>query len=327
MLDRNDDIAAVAAGPWVESTSVQSLLCTDGPSAGTRVLRVIAGPLDVDLLPDRGLDIGAVRFRGESVGWLSPTGFPVPQAGDEQGWARSFGGGLLTTCGLMNFGPACVVDGETHPMHGRYTQASARIVRADDQGGVVTVEAIVTESSVLGVHWENRRTIRMSTAGVIDVSDVITNRSARPAAPMVLYHLNLGGAFVTEGATVRATSIAVEPRDEAAAAGLDHWDRFPATAPTYPEQVFRHVLAPEATDAEVAVMGAAAREVTVTFDPAVMPGLFQWRVAEPGCVVLGIEPATAPTILGRADAARRGLLRDLAPGERLSLGVTVRIGG
>jgi hypothetical protein len=39
------------------------------------------------------------------------------------------------------------------------------------------------------------------------------------------------------------------------------------------------------------------------------------RVADPGRTVLGIEPCDTPTILGRAEARRTGVLRMLEPGE------------
>jgi hypothetical protein len=56
-------------------------------------------------------------------------------------------------------------------------------------------------------------------------------------------------------------------------------------------------------------------------------GLFQWRVAEDGMYVLGIEPALVPTILGRSAARAQGLLTALAPGEGLDLGVDIVVSG
>ena len=44
--------------------AIEASIRTDGPDAGTRRLRVIAGDLDIELLPDRGLDLGQVRHRG-----------------------------------------------------------------------------------------------------------------------------------------------------------------------------------------------------------------------------------------------------------------------
>src|SRR3546814_12946486 len=95
-------------GSLAQTCSVESSVTTDGPSAGMRRLRLVAGDVDVELVPDRGLDIGQMRVAGVPLAWISPTGFPRAgvHAGDGQGWTRAFGGGLLTTCGLLNVGPA-----------------------------------------------------------------------------------------------------------------------------------------------------------------------------------------------------------------------------
>lgn len=310
------------------AVAVESSLRTDGPDAGTRRIRIVNGDLDVELLPDRGLDIGQVRVAGVPLAWTSPTGFPRPSAGgaDARSWLRAFGGGLLTTCGLLSYGAASVDEGEAHPLHGRYSTLSAQVVRADVDDDGVVVEAVVREATVFGEHLELRRRITSATGSrALRIEDVIRNLGAAPVEPMVLYHLNLGWPLLGEGAVLRSPAVSVQPRDAEAAAGLDSWARFPAAAPAYPEQVFRHELP---TDAHVAVSlaGGLGLEVTVAFDTAALPALFQWRVAEErGHVVLGIEPATAPTILGRADARAHGMLRPLAPGAELALGVTVSV--
>ena len=46
------------------------------------------GDLSIDLVPQRGLDIAAARFRGTRFSWESPLGH-LPWQGD---FARSFGG-------------------------------------------------------------------------------------------------------------------------------------------------------------------------------------------------------------------------------------------
>ena len=105
---------------------------------------------------------------------------------------------------------------------------------------------------------------------------------------------------------------------------MESWQTFPPLADEYPEQVFTHEL-PADRPVAVEVAAPSGLAVRIAFDTAQLPGLIQWRVAERGHYVLGIEPATAPTILGRADARARGLLRPLAPGEERMLGVEVAV--
>ena len=315
---------------WLAQTAaVESSIVTDGPSAGMRRIRMTAGDIDLELLPDRGLDLGHVRVGGVPLAWLSPTGFP--RAGvhdaDGSGFTRAFGGGLLTTCGLQNVGPAAEDGGEQHPMHGRYTSLPATVARTEATDGEVVVEAVVREAAVFGVDLELRRRVTLVPGErIIRVEDVLTNRGVDAVEPMVLYHLNFGWPLVDEGTRLRTPATAVRPRDEQAAAGADTWDTFPAPSHPYPEQVFAHEL-PADERVAVEVVNPRGLSVAVRFDTAQLPGLFQWRVAQPGLFVLGVEPALVPTILGRAAAREQGLLRPLAPGAALTLGVEIEASG
>ncbi|MFC6356375.1 aldose 1-epimerase family protein [Luethyella okanaganae] len=327
LYGRPIDEAMARMGAPAQAVAIESSVRTDGPDAGARRLRIVNGELEIDVLPDRGLDLGQVRIAGIPLAWISPVGFPRLHSGDVdgRGWLRAFGGGLLTTCGLLNVGPPAVDDGEQHPMHGRYSGISAQVTRTEVTAGEIVVEGIVHEATVLGSHLELRR--RISTplgARRLRVADTIVNRGASPVEPMVLYHLNFGWPLVDAGTQLRSPAAAVRPRDETAAGGLASWETFSEAAIPYPEQVFAHDL-PPAGLVEVAIESPSGLRVRVGFDAAVLRGLFQWRVAEPGHYVLGVEPATVPTIHGRASARGAGLLRALAPGARLETGVDLVI--
>lgn len=310
-------------GSRAQVVSVESSVRSDGADAGARRIHLVNGDLDVEVLPDRGLDIGQVRVAGVPLAWISPTGFPHFSA-ESGGWMRAFGGGLVTTCGLLSYGAPSVDAATPHPLHGRYASLRAHVVRAEALDDELVVEGIVREAEVFGAHLELRRRISSAVGSrALRIDDVIVNRGATPVEPMVLYHLNLGWPVVDEGTTLSTPASNVEPRDAEAAAGLATWSRFPAPVARFPEQVFRHEL-PVGEWAEVRVDSDRGPSVRIAFDTAALPALFQWRVAEEdGHVVLGVEPATAPTILGRADARERGLLRPLAPGAALSLGVEI----
>ncbi len=324
LYGRSIDEALRRAGSTAQVASVEQSLRTDGPDAGTRRVRIVAGDLDVELLPDRGLDLGQVRHRGVPLAWVSPTGWPRPGAA---GFGASFGGGLVTTCGLLSFGPPSVDAEGAHPQHGRYSGLSASVTRAEVRADAVVVEGTVVEATVLGAHLELRRRVRVPLGeGRIELRDDIVNRGARAVEPMVLYHVNLGWPLVDAGTSLRSPAERVHARDAAAEAGLSTWAEFPEPVADYPEQVFRHEL-PVDRRVSADVVAASGLGIRISFDTAQLPALFQWRVAQDDGLVLGVEPATAATILGRTDARQAGLLRPLAPGESRELGLDIDVIG
>ena len=84
--------------------------------------------MKVQLLPERGLDVGEAWFAGRQLAWLSGRGFGAWN-GD---WTESWGGGLVTTCGLDNVGAAS----EGIGLHGTYSSLVARDGVIDDQRGL-----------------------------------------------------------------------------------------------------------------------------------------------------------------------------------------------
>ncbi len=85
-------IAGIRLGEWA-----------DGTERGLRVADVRTGSgLAFSVLLDRGMDIGPASYKGMPLAWVSPTGWAHPMYFDPQGtgWLRTFGGGLLTGCGL-----------------------------------------------------------------------------------------------------------------------------------------------------------------------------------------------------------------------------------
>ena len=54
---------------------------SEGKAKGTGVIEVAtAGGLQLDILPDAGLDIGQVRFKGVNVSFISKNGYDSPAA-------------------------------------------------------------------------------------------------------------------------------------------------------------------------------------------------------------------------------------------------------
>lgn len=71
----------------------------DGDMLDQRMLRVRNGELELEILVDRGFDIGRVSYRGIPTQWVSPAGFrhahsftPAAMEPDGWGWLRSWQG-------------------------------------------------------------------------------------------------------------------------------------------------------------------------------------------------------------------------------------------
>jgi galactose mutarotase-like enzyme len=291
----------------------------EGPERGVRKARVrTGGGLEFSVNIDRGFDIGEARLNGLNMTWRSPVGSVHPYAhqGDAKGWLRRFPGGLLTTCGLDNAGPAS----GGRPMHGRFSQTPAKLLsaRASWQGErfVLELSGEVQDYRLFGDHLVLIRRITTEYgARTLRLADRIENRGYRRSPLMLLYHCNFGYPLLDEGAELHLKS-RVTPRDEAAAQGLKTYKQVHAPAPDYAEQVFIHEVE-AGTDGHVLV-GLVNRKLPVTaylrYDKRQLPHFMQWRQLGEGAYVLGLEPCTCGP-LGFEGEAEAGRVIWLEPGE------------
>jgi len=81
------------------------------------------------VLVDRGLDLGCAEHAGRPLAWVHPAlGSPSLREPHGIGWLRTFGGGLVSTCGLDHFGPPDP-EGEGYGLHGRASHLPAENLR------------------------------------------------------------------------------------------------------------------------------------------------------------------------------------------------------
>jgi hypothetical protein len=258
---------------------VDSFVDTEGMSRGARRLRVVTGGgLEYDIHPDRSMDLGAATLDGVPVAWLSSTGITDPAFAEPQGrgWLRTFGGGLLATCGLDSFGPAADDEDGVTPMHGRIGQLPARLTRSEATEEQLTVAGTVRQSRVFGENLVLRREITSAVGSAsITINDTVTNEGAAASPHMVLYHVNLGWPLLDEGVTVEIPAAKVTPRDADAEAGFD--TRYEISAPVagFREQVFVH----EGSTEGYARVTNPKRGIqfTLRYSTETLPALFQRR--------------------------------------------------
>ena len=172
------------------------------------------------LLPARGLDVAEAWLGGAQLAWLSGAGFDGPE----------WGGGLVTTRGLRNVGPAS----EGFPFHGSYHERSAEVL---EHGGALARGRVEDGPFVL------EREVRLAP-GFLRIRDVTESHGDAPEPAPLLYHVNLGGPLWAPGGEVGvAELLETIPRDDAAEAGLASWSEPPEPA-ELPEQVFEHRFRP-----------------------------------------------------------------------------------
>ena len=277
----------------------QAMLATDRAAIDVRVLR----GLELRLNPHRGLDIGAAWFRGVPLAWIGPSGEGGSFAGD---WRSSWGGGLVTTCGLDNVGAPA----EGIGLHGTYTFLPAHDVVSERTADGVVVAATIADPRGLRVE----RTVRVE-GGSVALADRATNVSDRGVEAPVLYHVNFGWPLWDAGSTVETDADQVRPRDDDAAP--HDWSTAPPEPVAMPERVWEHV---GATRARVVNERLGIR-VELEFD---LPRLWQWIDPAPSVYALGLEPANC-SVLGRAHDRAEGTLPFLEPGKERTTRIAVTV--
>jgi hypothetical protein len=86
---------------------IETSVLDNGLGRGVRIAWFNTGSgLRFKVVIDRAMDIADAFFNQYSIAWLSHPGVMAPQPFSNKGadWLRTFGGGLVTTCGLSHVG-------------------------------------------------------------------------------------------------------------------------------------------------------------------------------------------------------------------------------
>ena len=306
----------------------------DGGARGVRVLEFRTGSgFAFDVLVDRAFDIGRCELRGVALAWTSAVGVEGPWYHEPEGlgFFRTFGGGLLTTCGIdhalfmaqdtaaqYHYPPKQT---ETFGLHGRVSNRPARLAgygeRWDGDTCTLWAEGETLQATVFGEQLLLRRRIEAVVGtSCLRIHDVVENVGHDVTPHMLLYHVNVGFPVVDVGSELLVTAAGVTARGDHPVEG---YRTMSAPEAGYVERVFEHdLVADGAGHASAAVvnrrLGVGVYEC---FQQAQLPHHFVWRTLGEGTYVVGIEPSTNRTA-GRLDARERGELIELAAGESRS---------
>lgn len=299
----------------------------DGPARGCRALDLrVADGIDLRILPDRGFDIGQAWFRGVPLAWISGAGESA-SAGEPTGEAgrETFGGGLVTTCGLRNVGSPS----EGHGLHGRFSHLRAsdvRVERTVDEGDLVlTARAVIDEVDQGGAHLRVERTVATRTGrGRVELTDVTVNLGGAAEPAPILYHVNVGVPLFDQDGRLEIDSLEVLSRDADAERGLGSWMEPGLPVDGASEMVFEHRVRPDESGwGRVALTnGSAGLRLVLRWRQAELPRFHQWVHRGRGMYVVGLEPANC-SVLGRAVDRAEGVLPVLEPDERRTTEVRI----
>ncbi len=294
---------------------------TEGRGKGIKVGRFynISG-LSVEVIPDRGMDIGKVSYRGIPVAWISPayltSGRHYSECGSE--WGRIFFGGFLTTCGLLNAGPPSEGEG----LHGRITTIEAEEVRKETywvgDEYILSLSGKVRESKIFGENYLMKREIRMNHKDPsFEVFTVITNKAYREMPLMYLSHINFGYPFFSPELELSFfPPVEFVPRDEEARKDKPK-EIFIFTEPKYgfKERVFFGEYKERKGEAQVRLVNRKlGLGIKMTWLLEEMYYITIWKMLGEGEYVLGVEPGNAWPV-GQKVFKTQGRLDYLLPEE------------
>ncbi len=307
---------------------VKPIELADGNERGVRAAECKTGSgLNFTVLLDRGLDISAADYCGQSLCWRSSTGDTAPTFYEPEGlgWLRSFYGGLLITCGLTYFGAPDVDQGKALGLHGRVSNIPAKNVYMDGKWEgdeyIMWIQGKVQETAVFQENLVLQRKIwaRLGEKRFF-IDDIVENIGYNTTEHMMLYHINGGFPVIDEGAELVAPFLSTEPRNEDAKVGQAEFFRFQAPTPGFRERVYYHDVA---TDKEGYVYSALINKgfnngqgfgLYLKYRKEQLPLLIEWKMNGEGTYVVGMEPGTNRAD-GRSIEREKGTLILLKPGE------------
>lgn len=312
----------------------QRMLVTEGKGKGLSVIRVRNGRgLDFTLLPDRALDIFETYFKGAPLAWISTNGQVNGSRYDDQeaGWLKTFGGGLLVTCGLRNVGPPCTMGDEHFGLHGRISSIPAEHVsirsfwKEDNYHTEISGE--IRETNVFGENLACYRTIAVSSENdSIRINDRIVNEGFKADYLALLYHFNLGSPLLGKESEFHIKTENTSVRDSNAP--NDSWNQFFPPAADYEEIVYLHkpVADQDGSASCVFLNRRSGLKIGFRWDAKSLPYLSQWKMLGQGEYVSGIEPGNCFP-LGREHEITQKRMTKLQSFEEISVSLELEIAG
>ncbi len=319
---------------------IETSVMDNGAARGTRIAWINTGTgLRFKVVLDRAMDIADTFFNQHSIAWLSHVGVTSPQPFSNAGldWLKTFGGGLLTTCGLTHVGGPEADEFGQRGIHGEISNRSAEIesiIQPDPVVGKLemSITGRMKETQALGPNLELKRTISATLGeAAIRIHDEVSNRGNMPAPHMLLYHFNFGWPLVDEGTEIIWEG-KWQPREgnsnKIFKEGNDY-RRCPAPLNEHNGRGEEVAMIDISADASgLCTCGLYNSKLglamSLRFRKEQLPWLMNWQHWGTNEYVTGIEPATNQ-LIGQAKARERKELIFLQPGDSRTYDLEIEV--
>ena len=273
----------------------ESVLC-QGRQEGVKMIHVEnGGDLSITILPDRGMDIYQIRYKGKNLNYISPSGIVGPEYFDGRGleWLRGFYCGFLTTIGLQHFGGPR----GNHGLHGKAAYAPAEnvtIVRGIEKGKpTVTISGTMREAMIFGENLRFTRSIKITyESNEVEMKDTIENYGFVKQEYVLGYHINYGWPLLDEDTEIEIEHSAMKPRDDYAASFPDAEKSVQSPLAGRPERCYIYDMKPDSKGLTSYTIKNPKNGLAVklTYEAKKFPKLCQWQLFSAGEYTTGLEP-------------------------------------
>lgn len=271
---------------------------TEGKGKDMDIIIVNNGVFSMYLLPDRGLDIFRLEYKGQNVSYISPNGAVNPHYLGSEGnpFLSTFQGGFLLTCGLDNVMGPEVRNGKNLVQHGSYTYLPATQVETktfeDDSGNIcVSVSGLMEMTSLFGSRLSVRRTICMKYGEPsFSLKDQVINEGNQDDEYMIMYHHNIGYPLFNEHSVIKVDKKSTNLISKNTS--VDEFDKFDEPLKDIDEMVYLHTI--NSGDKEHVSLGNDDFKLSIEWDSKVLPYMVQWKCMQANNYASGLEPAMSP---------------------------------
>lgn len=308
---------------------IEHYTLNDGAGRGVRALCINTGAgLLYRVLVDRGLDIDQAFFNQHSLSFLTHRNPTAPTRGHDQGldWLKSFGAGLLTSCGPFSIGAPASDNGESLGLHGTHTNTPASLdavfqPNLESPDPVMTIIGRIRYGGLYGPNVELTRTIR-SWLGQnrISFEDQFHNHGNTDAPHAWLLHINFGYPLLDAGAQLCVDAKRIDGVDDLSTKFFQgNWKRItpPRNDRRGPTSTVAYIYPRAARDGRITagiVNPKLSLGLAIHYNQNDFPRLVNWQHLAPREYVAALEPSNGG-VEGRDKDRARGWLDNLLAGQ------------
>ena len=274
---------------------------------------------------NKGMDIFRMSYRGVNLGFISKAGLHSPYNVNPESDAFRYtqGCGMLYTAGVSNVGAAGADEKGLHCAHGNLKNSAAVNVCAAGEWQNDEYEMLLSgemrEASFYGRNLVSKRTIRTRAGSKsIFMEDLIENRDFEEDQVMLLYHLNAGFPFLSEGVRFYAPVDSISGATPRSVEMLGEYDVASAPKDGKEEYVYTLQMKSNANGMSGSALWNDDLQIGlyIRFDTRVLNRFVEWKCMRSGDYAMGMLAANCYPF-GRAYAAQNEAWTRLKPFEKI----------